>query len=35
MFGDGRKELQGVSAVVDAAGGVTARRGVGSHREGV
>ena len=35
MFGVGRKELQGISAVGDAAEGETARRGVGSRRKGV
>ena len=34
MFGVGRKELQGISAVGDAIGGKTARRDDGSWREG-
>ena len=34
MSGDGRKELQGISAVGDATRGETARRGSGSWREG-
>ena len=35
MFGVGRNELHGISAVGNAAGGETARRDIGIWREGV
>ena len=35
MFGVGRRGVHGISVVCDVAGGKTARRNIGSWREGV